>query len=294
MNKLGLAVITIVFFAGQTLAQDSNQGWVTAWGASQQGLGEAKITNATVRMIARVTIPGDSIRIRLDNTFGTAPVTFGSVTVGPRIQGAAVAVGLNKPVTFGGKTSVTIPAEGSVRSDAVALHVDAQQDLAVSLFVSGANVAPSQHGNAVVTSYLTGNDAGDQTSSENGKAFTGKTTAMFWLKSIDVRPTSQATAIVAFGDSITDGTCTTLDAHNRWEDVVAQRLELMDPVSRSVVNEGIGGNTVTGAHLVPKANSPPGLERLERDVLSHSASVMLFCLWVRTTSAGRLAPMSSS
>ena len=61
-------------------------------------MGEAKITNATVRMIARVTIPGDSVRIRLDNTFGTAPVTFGSVTVGPRIQGAAIAAGLNKPV----------------------------------------------------------------------------------------------------------------------------------------------------------------------------------------------------
>src|SRR5438132_14226141 len=98
MNKLGLAVITIVFFAGQTLAQDSNQGWVTAWGASQQGLGEAKITNATVRMIARVTIPGDSVRIRLDNTFGTAPVTLGRVRVGPRIQGSAVAAGINKPI----------------------------------------------------------------------------------------------------------------------------------------------------------------------------------------------------
>src|SRR2546428_13620679 len=97
MNKLGLAVITIVFFAGQTLAQDSNQAWVTAWGASQQGLGEAKITNATVRMIARVTIPGDSIRIRLDNTFGTAPVTFGGVRVGPRIQGSAVGAGENTP-----------------------------------------------------------------------------------------------------------------------------------------------------------------------------------------------------
>src|SRR5206468_6802479 len=278
MNKLGLAVITIVFFAGQTLAQDSNQGWVTAWGASQQGLGEAKITNATVRMIARVTIPGDSVRIRLDNTFGTAPVTFGSVTVGPRIQGAAIAAGLNKPVTFGGKTSVTIPAAGSVRSDAVAFRVDAQQDLAVSLFVNGANVAPSQHGNAVVTSYLTANDAGDQTSSEDGKPFTGKTTSMLWLKSIDVRPASPATAIVAFGDSITDGTCTTLDAHDRWEDVLAQRLALMGPFSRSVVNEGIGGNTVTGAHLVPGANSPPGLERLERDVLSHSgvSHVVLF------------------
>src|SRR5213594_3916661 len=191
---------------------------------------------------------------------------------------AAVAAGLNKTVTFGGKTSLTIPAGGSVRSDAVAFRVDAQQDLAVSLFVNGANVAPSQHGNAVVTSYLTANDAGEQTSSQDGKAFTGKTTAMFWLKSIDVRSASPATAIVAFGDSITDGTCSTLDAHDRWEDVLAQRLALMGPFSRSVVNEGIGGNTVTGAHLVPRADSPPGLERLERDVLSHSgvSHVVLF------------------
>ena len=278
LNKFGLVATAIALLAGQALAQDSSQGWVTAWGASQQGLGEASISNATVRMIARVTIPGDSIRIRLDNTFGTAPVIFGNGRVGPRIQGPAVAATLNKPVTFNGKNSVTIPAGGSVRSDAVALHVEAQQDLAVSLFVSGANVAPSQHGNAVVTSYLTANDAGDQTSSEDGKPFTAKTTAMFWLKSIDVRPAMPATAIVAFGDSITDGTCTTLDAHDRWEDVVAQRLALMSPVSRSVVNEGIGGNTVTGAHLVPKANSPPGLERLERDVLSHSgvSHVVLF------------------
>ena len=281
MTRLSFAAITIALFAAQAFGQEPNQGWVTAWGASQQGLGEAKITNATVRMIARVTLPGDSIRIRLDNTFGTAPVTFGGVTVGPRIQGPAIAAGLNKPVTFGGKTSVTVPAGGSARSDAVAFRVDAQQDLAVSLFVNGANVAPSQHGNAVVTSYLTANDAGDRTSSEDGKPFTGKTTSMLWLKSIDVRPTSPATAILAFGDSITDGTCTTLDAHDRWEDIVAQRLVLMtpvSPVSRSVVNEGIGGNTVTGAHLVPRANSPPGLERLERDVLSHSGvtHVVLF------------------
>jgi lysophospholipase L1-like esterase len=278
INPCILAATAIGLFAALAPAQGPNQGWVTAWGTSQQALGEAKITNATVRMIARVTIPGDSIRIRLDNTFGTAPVIFGHVMAGPRIQGPAIAVGFNKPVTFGGKSSVTIPAGGSVTSDAVALHVDAQQDLAVSLFASGANVAPSQHTNAVVTSYLSNNNAGDQAMSEDGKTFSGKTTALFWLKSIDVRPASPATAIVAFGDSITDGTCTTLDGHDRWEDIVAQRLALLDSVPRSVVNEGIGGNTVAGAHLVPKANSPPGVERLERDVLSHSgvSHVVLF------------------
>src|SRR5207249_11845211 len=140
MNKIGLAAIRMALVAARAFGEDPNQGWVTVWGASQQGLGEAKITNATVRMIARVTIPGDSVRIRLDNTFGTAPVTFGSVTVGPRIQGAAIAAGLNQPVTVGGKSSVTIPAGGLVLSDAVPLRVDALQDLAVSLFDHRAHV----------------------------------------------------------------------------------------------------------------------------------------------------------
>src|SRR5579871_1870024 len=275
---LSIAAVVLGTLIAPAFAQNANQNWVTAWGTSQQALGQSKISNASVRMIARVTLAGDSIRIRLDNTFGTAPVAFGRVMVGPRIQGPAIAAGLNKPVTFGGKSSVAVPAGGSAASDAVALHVDAQQDLAVSLFVSGMDIAPSQHSGAVVTSYLTGNDAGDQTQSEDGTPFTGKTTALFWLKSIDVRPAAPATAVIAFGDSITDGTCSTLDAHDRWEDIVAVRLAMATPVRRSIVNEGIGGNTVTGAHLRPPANSPPGIDRLDRDVLSHSgvSHVVLF------------------
>jgi lysophospholipase L1-like esterase len=92
---------------------------------------------------------------------------------------------------------------------------------------------------------------------------------MPWLKAIDVRATTPTTAIVAFGDSITDGTCTTLDAHDRWEDIVAQRLALQDVVRHSVVNEGIGGNTVT-RDVTPPPDSTPGTERLDRDVLAHA------------------------
>src|SRR5947199_1261631 len=126
---------------GPDIGSGLESGLADGLGCVAAGIGRSQDHQRDVRMIARVTIPGDSVRIRLDNTFGTAPVTFGSVTVGPRIQGAAVAAGLNKPVTFGGKTSVTIPAAGSVRSDAVAFRVDAQQDLAVSLFFNGPNVA---------------------------------------------------------------------------------------------------------------------------------------------------------
>jgi lysophospholipase L1-like esterase len=140
-------------------------------------------------------------------------------------------------------------------------------------------VQPSQHNNAQVTSFLTDNGAGDATESADGKAFTGKTTAMYWLKSIDVKPVGAARTIIAFGDSITDGTCTTLDAHDRWEDVVVQRLALQTPIRLAVVNEGIGGNTVIDiAGYNPPVNSPTGVDRLDRDVLSHAgiSHVVLF------------------
>ena len=263
--------------------------WVTAWGTSQQTLGDAQITNATVRLIARVTIPGDNLRIRLDNTFGMTPLTIGRAYVGYRIQGAAIAAGSNRPITFNGVPMATIPGGGSIWSDPVRLPVFAQQDLAVSLYIPGSNVKPSQHSGAVVTSYRSADGTGDVASSEERTPFTSTTSALWWLKAVDVESTSVAGAIVAFGDSITDGTCSTLDAHDRWEDVVSVRLGLESepnatarrgPATRlkSVVNEGIGGNTLTREHLTPAVVSTPGLERLERDALSHHGvtDVVLF------------------
>lgn len=266
--------------ASQDRAVASPAGkWVAAWGTSQQTLGTAPITNATVRMIARVTIAGSGVRIRLDNTFGTEPVTIGRASVGYRVQAAAVAAGSSRPLTFNGTSTVTIPAEGSVWSDPVPLKVLALQDLAVSLYIPGSNVKPSQHSGAVVTSYRSADGSGDLVADETRTPFTATTTSMWWLKAIDVETGNSPGAIVAFGDSITDGTCTTLDAHDRWEDVVAARLALQSTGNqKAVVNEGIGGNTITREGLTPPVASTPGLERLDRDVLGHhgATDVILF------------------
>jgi lysophospholipase L1-like esterase len=254
--------------------------WVTGWSTSQQALGDSHVTNSTVRMIARVTIPGDSVRIRLDNTFGTEAVTIGRAYIGHRVQGAGLAAGSNRPATFNGASAVTIPAGGSTWSDPVRLPVLAQQDLAVSLYIPGSNVRPSQHTGAVVTSYRSPDGSGDVTLEEGRASFGSTTTSTWWLKAIDVESVSTPGAIVAFGDSITDGTCSTLDAHDRWEDVLSVRLGLELEASalpargvaaglKAVINEGIGGNTITREGLTPPADTTPGLERVDRDVISH-------------------------
>ena len=254
--------------------------WVTAWATSQQGLGQDGVTDATVRLIARVTAGGESVRVRLDNTFGTEPLRIGSAYIGQRQRGPAVLSGSNMQVRFGGATSVTIPAGGSVNSDPVLMTVLPRQDLAVSLHVPGVNVRASQHRGALVTSYVSADGSGDLTADETPTGFIETMTSMWWLKSIDVLTSTVGGAIVAFGDSITDGSCSTVDAHDRWEDWLAVRLDAMDDPAarRAVVNEGIGGNTLIGEHLQPAPNSTPGIDRLERDVLSHEGvtDVILF------------------
>jgi lysophospholipase L1-like esterase len=271
---IALAALTLSLYLqpGAAARQRPAERWITAWGSSQQGLGMTAVSDATVRMIARVTIGGDAVRIRLDNSYGTSPLTIGSAYVGQRVQGAALAAGSNRQVRFNQSKGVTIPAGGSVQSDPVAMKVLAQTDLAVSLYVPDANVRPSQHGGAQVTSYLTSGGSGDLSADEAPTRFTATTTAMFWLKAIDVSSASSSGAIVAFGDSITDGTCSTVDGHDRWEDLLAVRLALNDNgrgAHKAVVNEGIGGNTITRANIQPPPDSTPGLERLDRDVLSH-------------------------
>jgi lysophospholipase L1-like esterase len=256
--------------------------WRTTWATSQQALGSGLVSNTTLRLIARVTVGGDAIRIRLDNTYGKAPLPVAKASVGLRSRGAALVAGSSRPVLFSGRESVTIPPGGTMRSDPITLAVPAFQDVAVSLYVPEIGVAPSQHAGALVTSYAAAAHAGDRTSVESAEPFTATMTSMPWLKAIDVRSPSSPGTIVAFGDSITDGTCATVDAHNRWVDWLAARLALQQQkgalAHKAVVNEGIGGNTVTREGLQPPPDSTPGLERLERDVSTHEgvSDVILF------------------
>jgi len=71
-------------------------------------------------------------------------------------------------------------------------------------------------------------------------------------------------AIVALGDSITEGVGSTFSADRRWPDRLAERLAASRRERAiSVVNEGIGGNRVLHDVVGPNAQS-----RFDRDVLS--------------------------
>ncbi|MGW0945687.1 SGNH/GDSL hydrolase family protein [Streptomyces sp. NPDC002623] len=242
---------------------------VITWGASADRMGEG-VADRGYRLVVRTSVGGSDLRIRLTNAFGDRPVTFDSVYAGVRQQGAALVPGSNRRLSFGGADSVTIPAGGTALSDALPGSLPAATDLAVSLHSSDAAGPASGHGMAMQTSYIA---QGDHTAEESAERWTGAIGSWFYLDAVSVRANASTGAVVALGDSITDGWQSTSDLDRRWPDYLARRLQQAKSPIKGVANEGISGNKVLADGLGQSA-----LNRLQRDVLSHPGvrTVFLF------------------
>ena len=290
----------VVACSGMTAHAQSPEKWVTSWTGSVQGpypvgnpsaqpdmrfafpSAETGARDQSFRMIVRPDVWGRQTRVRLSNALGTRPVTFDGVFVGMQHGSAAVIAGTNRPVSFAGKASVTVAPGASVRSDAVALPFVRDPDstdlrgrrLAVSFHVAGESGPMTWHAKAMSTSYVTAPGAGAAGQSEDEAAFRYSTASWYFLDAVDMMAPADTRVIVAFGDSITDGTATTMNGDDRWTDVLSRRLHAAHGNRFSVVNAGIGGNQVVGpAEYSPQKPFPGGPSaqmRLERDVLTLS------------------------
>ena len=206
-----------------------------------------QFTNQTLRQIVHASVGGSKARVVVSNVYGTMPLTIGAGHIALRDARGAIKAGSGGPLTFGGRPTVTIPANAVVYSDAVTLSVPAMSDLAVDLYLPGTtNVAPplTMHTAAFQTNYIseTGNHAGSPSMPD-----VGTMQNWFLLSRVEVAVPEASGVVVAFGDSITDGTRSTPDTNSRWPDVFARRLYAQSPpVRMGVVNAGIAGNRVLG------------------------------------------------
>jgi lysophospholipase L1-like esterase len=223
------------------------------------------LTNQTVRMILRTSIGGRRARVRLSNAFGSVPVAVGAAHLARRAADSSIVPDSDRPLTFAGKPSFTMMPGVVVVSDPVDLDVPALGDLAVSLYFPGDTGSPTTHSTGLRPTYVS--TEGDFT----GRAefpLAGTTQQYYWLSSVEVSAAADSSAIVAFGDSITDGARSTPDTNNSWPALLAARLRVNKATANvAVVNEGIGGN-----RLFTDATGLAGvsaLARFDRDVLSH-------------------------
>jgi lysophospholipase L1-like esterase len=229
----------------------------------------------TFRLIIRPDLLARRIRLRFSNVFASQTVSFDNVFVGLQESGPSIVRGTNRRVTFAGGNSLNIPAGQSAYSDATDLDFlkDAAswetmgRKLAVSFHVVAETGPMTWHAKAMQTAPK----AGAHSREESGDAFLYSTTSWYFLDAVEVSAQSGNKVVAAFGDSITDGTGSTLNGDDRWPDALARRLHAAYGTQVAVVNLGIGGNRVAGpaySAARPASGGPTAVERLERDVLS--------------------------
>ncbi|EAQ00723.1 putative secreted protein [Janibacter sp. HTCC2649] len=242
-------------------AADARIDQVGTWGTAVDSTA-LKVVDQTVRNIVHTSVGGSNLRISLSNAYGSVPVTFDSVWVGQAGQGAAIAAGSNRRLSFGGSPSVTVPVGAEVLSDPVPGDVPAQSTLSVSIHVVGDAGTVSGHKLAHQTNFIS--TPGDHGGEEFAGSFQTPTTSYAWVESAVVDAPQQVDTVVALGDSITDGDKSTTSTNRRWPNLLASRiLAGPKPHQFGVMNAGISGNRVLA--------DGPGVSaqaRFDRDVLA--------------------------
>jgi len=277
--------IVAAFTTHIAFAQGQNEHWVATWAtahraappvvspvvgqtftAAQQA--QLGFNNQTIRMITPVSIGGRRVRVQFSNAYGTTPLKLGAVHVALRAKDSAIAAGSDRAITFSGQPSFTIPPGASALSDPVDLDVPPLGELAVSVYVPEAAGPPTIHTAGLHTTYISkSGNATAQLTIEDGIT----TQSWYWLSSVQVLAPAQAAAIIAFGDSITDGARSTPDADRSWPSRLARRLAANRDTARiAILNQGIGGNRIlrdnTGVNALARFDedvlSPPGVKWL--------------------------------
>jgi lysophospholipase L1-like esterase len=259
--------------------------WQASWRAAPQppiatGPSQDGMANETIRMIVHPTAGGQELRVRLSNAYGTGALDVGAVAVGVQQAGPTVIPDTQQTVTFAGSDSVTIPAGAEAVSDPVRMQVQEGRDLAISIYLPEATGPTTWHRLAQATTYIS--TSGNWVTEPGGSPYQSITSSWFFLDGVDVLTQPLAGTIVAFGDSITDGAYSTLDADDTYPDWLARRAR-----SYAVLNEGIGGNEIL-------ADTPAGgesaLHRFERDAINQlGVTGIIFLEGVNDIGAGASA-----
>ena len=262
--------------AGELPAACRGDHWVAAWTAAAQGsslgrpddgvLGLADgpartFADQTLRMVVSPALGGSALRVRFGNHHGTAPVTIASATVARRAFGAAAVPSSIEGLRFGGADSIVVPAGAEAVSDPVFVDVAAGAALLVSFHVTGLAVL-DHHQWAQSTQYAAGVAAGDHSYDTSAAAFDEELSGWYGVSGVDVLAPRGSGAVVALGDSITDGVGSSPNLDRRWPDRLNERLRSLG-VPLGVVNAGIAGNQVA----LTSGIGPAAVDRVEVDAL---------------------------
>ena len=248
--------------------------WIGSWGASPAPPIAASaaadprrvsptFNDQTVAQVVRLSAGGPRLRVRFTNEYGTKALTLGAARVALVGPDGAVIPGSDRPVTFAGAASASVPPGAPMISDPVALPTRPLARLRISLYLPGDTGPCTCHANGNEAPRVAAGDATAQAIPAGPPA-----DYRAFVSGVEVETAQPARVIVAFGDSITDGYRSTQGKDARWPDRLAERLAARYPGRPiGVVNAGIGGNRVLSDGVVPPMGQS-ALTRFDRDVLA--------------------------
>jgi lysophospholipase L1-like esterase len=282
----GAAIAAVAAPSPAEASSSSSEGRVGTWAAVPTTVPPSALMtleNQTVRHVVHTSTGGDQVRIRLTNEFGETPLRIGEVHVALRSgDGASTATvaGTDRRVTFGGRTAVTIPAGAPLISDPVHLGIAPATDLAISIYLPERTPVSTLAAFAFQDNVVA---AGNVTAARTVTA-TATVAQDLFLSGVSVR--GHTSAIVALGDSITNGANTQANLNHRWPDLLAKRLRAAH-VDRGVLNLGVSGNRMLHDPNPPAGSDAEGyaaffgqsaLRRFDRDVLAQPGARYLIVL----------------
>ncbi|MFI6286128.1 GDSL-type esterase/lipase family protein [Streptomyces sp. NPDC051018] len=246
-------------------------GWTGTWGAAHQQPSAPAgwphnwslegFSDQSVRQVVRISAGGSQVRVRVSNRYGEQPLVVTRATVARAADGAAVRPHSVRTLRFDSARGVTVAPGKDLVSDAVTLPVRSLEKLTITLHFAGTTGPVSFHSSALTTTYRA---EGDRTRDPSGQAFQSATSQSFYAVSgVEVTGPRTDGAVVAFGDSITDGAFSTPGADNRYPDQLAERLAA-GRSRLSVVNSGIGGNRLLSDSV---CFGEKGVDRFRHDAL---------------------------
>ena len=217
------------------------------------------VAKGTLRYRVRVSLGGSRLRLRLSNEQYDQRLTVGAVTVGLAADGLNAVPGSLTPVTFGGSASFLTAPHAVLVSDPVDLAVPPLGELIISVHLPQ-SVALAQGLISLGTELAADKDATRLAIWPQGTDLDARAI----VSGVDVEAAPAARAIVALGDSITDGAASDPRVARGWPDRLAARL-LARPAATpiAVVNAGIAGNRLFSDGLGENV-----LARFDRDVSS--------------------------
>ena len=259
--------------------------WVGTWSTANYAAGANNtppspfLANNTLRQIVRVSIGGDSLRVKFSNKTCATPVTMKSVNIAVSKGGSSVDASTISPLQFKGNSSVKMNAYSAVTSDPVAFALRPGMRVAITIHYGQAssNADITSHVASRTDSYIL---AGDHSTSADfgGSVITAQ---WFHINNIDVLAPDSAGCVAVLGNSITDGYGLSGGKQNRWTDIFSEQL-LDDPRTKNVgvLNQGIGGTNLTTS----------GLSRYKDDLLSQSGLRWIIIFYgVNDIAGGRTA-----